>query len=82
MKGRTFLGATTASSAATQLAGPAYAAAGSTAGQCTVVARFWGSMPTSVTVSRHGRIFVNFRRWGHDVPFTVAELRQYRARWR
>ncbi|MEU2510342.1 hypothetical protein ABZ621_37430 [Streptomyces sp. NPDC007863] len=39
MKGRTFLGATTASLAATQLAGPAYAAAGSTAGQCTVVAR-------------------------------------------
>ena len=31
-------------------------------------------MPTGVTVSRHGRIFVNFPRWGDDVPFTVAEL--------
>ncbi|MFE9445645.1 hypothetical protein ACFYO2_43490 [Streptomyces sp. NPDC006602] len=78
MKRRTFLGATTASLAAAQLAGPAHATsptAGPTAGQYTVVARFWGSMPTGVTVSRHGRIFVNFPRWGDDVPFTVAELR-------
>ncbi|MFF4062617.1 L-dopachrome tautomerase-related protein [Streptomyces sp. NPDC001668] len=79
MKRRTFLGATTASLAATQLAGPAHATsstAGPTAGQYTVVARFWGSMPTGVTVSRQGRVFVNFPRWGDDVPFTVAELRQ------
>lgn len=78
MKRRTFLTATTASLAATQLAGPAHAAgatAGSTAGRHTVVARFWGAMPTGVTVSRRGRIFVNFPRWGDDVPFTVAELR-------
>lgn len=75
MKRRTF-GATTASLAATQLAGPAYAAAGSTAGQCAVVARFWGSTSTGVTVSRHGRSFVNFPRWDDDVPFTVAERRQ------
>ena len=74
MKRRTFLGAATASLAATQLAQPA-SAAGSTAGHYTVVARFWGAMPTGVTVSRHGRIFVNFPRWGDDVPFTVAELR-------
>ncbi len=33
-------------------------------------------MPTGVTVSRHGRIFVNFPRWGDKVPFTVAELKQ------
>nr|WP_203731139.1 L-dopachrome tautomerase-related protein [Streptomyces sp. SID12501] len=32
-------------------------------------------MPTGVTVSRRGRVFVNFPRWGDDVPFTVAELR-------
>src|ERR1700712_1215839 len=38
------------------------------------VATFTGPMPTGVTVSRHGRIFVNFPRWGDDVPFTVAEL--------
>jgi sugar lactone lactonase YvrE len=74
MKRRTFLGAATASLAATPLAGPAFAA-GSTAGCYTVVARLWGAMPTGVTVSHHGRIFVNFPRWGDDVPFTVAELR-------
>ena len=38
------------------------------------VATFTGPMPTGVTVSRRGRIFVNFPRWGDDVPFTVAEL--------
>ncbi|MFE9443967.1 L-dopachrome tautomerase-related protein [Streptomyces sp. NPDC006602] len=78
MKRRTFLTATTASLAASQLAGPAYASAspsGSTAGHYEVVARFWDAMPTGVTVSCHGRIFVNFPRWGDDVPFTVAELR-------
>ena len=31
-------------------------------------------MPEGVTVSRNNRIFVNFARWGDDVPFTVAEL--------
>ena len=34
-----------------------------------------GPMPTGVTVSAKGRIFVNFPRWGDDVPFTVGELR-------
>jgi sugar lactone lactonase YvrE len=38
------------------------------------VATFHGAMPTGVTVSRAGRIFVNFPRWGDDVPFTVAEV--------
>ncbi|MEU5636763.1 L-dopachrome tautomerase-related protein [Streptomyces rishiriensis] len=78
MNRRTFLTAITSSLAATQLAGPAYASAspsGSTAGHYEVVARFWGAMPTGVTVSRRGRVFVNFPRWGDDVPFTVAELR-------
>jgi hypothetical protein len=32
-------------------------------------------MPTGVTVSRQGRIFVNFPRWGDEVPFTVAQIR-------
>ena len=55
MNRRAFLAATTASLAATQLAGPAYASAsssaasGSTAGHYEVVARFWGAMPTGVT---------------------------------
>jgi len=32
-------------------------------------------MPTGVTISENGRIFVNFPRWGDKVPFTVGELR-------
>ena len=35
---------------------------------------FDGPMPTGVTVSRTGRIFVTFPRWGDDVPFTVGEI--------
>lgn len=38
------------------------------------VAYFNGSMPTGVTVSQKGRIFVNFPKWGDDVLFTVAEI--------
>lgn len=45
-----------------------------TFGDLETVATFTGPMPTGVTVSRSGRIFVNFPRWGDDVPFTVAEL--------
>jgi sugar lactone lactonase YvrE len=36
-------------------------------------------MPTGVTVSQRGRIFVNFPKWGDDVAFTVAELRDGQA---
>ncbi|MGW2773652.1 L-dopachrome tautomerase-related protein [Streptomyces olivaceoviridis] len=43
--------------------------------QLETVATFDGAMPTGVTVSRGGRVFVNFPRWGDDVPFTVAEIR-------
>ena len=32
-------------------------------------------MPTGVTVSDSGRIFVNFPRWGDKVDFTVAEVK-------
>ena len=39
------------------------------------VAHFNGAMPTGVTVSQKGRIFVNFPKWGDEVPFTVAEVR-------
>ncbi|MGI4788325.1 MAG: L-dopachrome tautomerase-related protein [Janthinobacterium lividum] len=38
------------------------------------VARFYGPMPTGVTVSHTGRVFVNFPHWGDDVKFTVAEV--------
>ena len=43
-------------------------------GELEVVATFDGPMPTGVTVSQDGRIFVNFPRWGDDPAFTVAEL--------
>jgi sugar lactone lactonase YvrE len=39
------------------------------------VAYFNGAMPTGVTVSHQGRIFVNFPKWGDEVPYTVAEIR-------
>jgi sugar lactone lactonase YvrE len=39
------------------------------------VAHFNGAMPTGVTVSHQGRIFVNFPKWGDEVPFTVSEIR-------
>ncbi|MCK8787728.1 major royal jelly family protein [Roseomonas sp. NAR14] len=47
-----------------------------TIGHIEPVFRFaTGPMPTGVTVSARGRIFVNFPRWGDDVPFTVGEIR-------
>src|SRR5262245_59657700 len=33
-----------------------------------------GDMPTGVTVASSGRIFINFPRWGGEVPYTVAEI--------
>jgi sugar lactone lactonase YvrE len=44
-------------------------------GQLEVVAAFNGPMPTGVTVANDGRIFVNFPRWGDNVKYTVAEVR-------
>lgn len=38
------------------------------------VASFYGPMPTGVTVSHKGRIFINYPHWGDDVKFTVAEV--------
>ncbi len=43
-------------------------------GDIEPVACFNGPMPTGVTVSHDGRIFVNFPRWGDNADFTVAEL--------
>src|ERR687890_2610083 len=43
------------------------------------VAYFDGAMPTGVTVSQRGRIFVNFPKWGDEVAFTVAEIRDGEA---
>ena len=44
-------------------------------GQLETVHEFYGAMPTGVTVSHTGRIFVCYPKWGDDVTFTVAELR-------
>ncbi len=46
-----------------------------TVGSIESVASFYGAMPTGVTVSQGGRIFVNFPRWGDKVDYTVAEVR-------
>ncbi|WP_422769106.1 L-dopachrome tautomerase-related protein [Plantactinospora sp. WMMC1484] len=43
-------------------------------GRLETVHTFPDAMPTGVTVSRQGRIFVNFPRWGDRVETTVAEL--------
>ncbi len=43
-------------------------------GALETVAEFHGPLPTGVTVSHGGRIFVNFPRWGDDVPATVVEI--------
>jgi sugar lactone lactonase YvrE len=53
---------------------PAALPADRSIGQIEPVAPFHHAMPTGVTVSAGGRIFVNYPRWGDDVPFTVAEL--------
>jgi len=39
-----------------------------------VVAEINDLMPTGLTVSDDGRVFVSFPRWGDDVPYTVAEI--------
>jgi sugar lactone lactonase YvrE len=44
-------------------------------GKLEPVVAFTGSMPTGVTVSQDGRVFVNFPRWGDPVAFTVAEIK-------
>src|SRR6476620_2197711 len=44
-------------------------------GQLEVVATFDRDMPTGVTVSKAGRIFLTFPRWGDPVEANVAELK-------
>jgi sugar lactone lactonase YvrE len=44
-------------------------------GQIESVVQLTGAMPTGVTVSQEGRIFTNFPRWGDQVDFTVAEIK-------
>lgn len=48
-------------------------------GKLELVAAFDGPMPTGVTVTRKGRVFVNYPRWGDPVTFTVAEVKDGKA---
>lgn len=43
-------------------------------GDLESVFSFYGAMPTGVSISEEGRIFVNFPKWGDDVKFTVGEI--------
>ncbi len=54
---------------------PAGAPADKPVGKLEQVQAFYDAMPTGVTVTETGRIFVNFPRWGDKVPFTVGEVR-------
>jgi sugar lactone lactonase YvrE len=45
-------------------------------GNIEAVAFFNGPMPTGVTVSHTGRMFVNFPQWGDKVAYTVAEVKK------
>jgi sugar lactone lactonase YvrE len=46
-----------------------------TLGEIEVVHLFDDAMPTGVTVSHGGRVFVCYPKWGDDVAFTVGEIR-------
>ena len=48
-------------------------------GNIEPVALFDGPMPTGVAASRQGRIFVNYPKWGDDVDYTVAEIKNGRS---
>ena len=63
---------------AARLATARNAASTASTNNIELVAAFYGPMPTGVTVSRQGRIFVNYPKWGDDVDYTVAEIRNGR----
>ena len=45
-----------------------------TIGKLEVAATLTGAMPTGVTVSNDGRIFINYPQWGDNPAFTVGEV--------
>jgi hypothetical protein len=49
-------------------------------GSLEPIAHFNEAMPTGVTVSQKGCIFVNFPKWGDNVSFTVSEIRDGKAK--
>jgi sugar lactone lactonase YvrE len=65
----------TSATATTSPQGSAHSASERTIGQIEPVFEFHDAMPTGVTASADGRIFVNCPRWGDEVPFTVGEIR-------
>jgi len=48
-------------------------------GRLEPVFEFYDAMPTGVSVAADGRIFINFPRWGDNVPYTVGEIRDGRV---
>jgi sugar lactone lactonase YvrE len=62
--------------AVTAVALPADAPADRSFGKLEQVHAFYDAMPTGVTVTETGRIFVNYPRWGDNVPFTVGEIHE------
>jgi sugar lactone lactonase YvrE len=49
------------------------------AAKLELFASFTGPMPTGVTVSKSGRVFISIPRWGDPVEFTVAEVKNGKA---
>jgi hypothetical protein len=74
---KVFLGLLTTTTAA--LAAEPRLATDKPVGELELVATFDGPMPTGVTVSQKGRVFVNYPRWGDPVTFTVAEWKDGKA---
>ncbi len=64
------------SAQAVQAATPANLPKDKSLGEIEQVFAFHDAMPTGVSVTEKGRVFVNFPRWGDNVPFTVGEIRE------
>lgn len=61
--------------AANAIPAPAELPAERTIGAIEQVFAFRGAIPTGVSISEDGRIFVNFPQWGDQLPFPVGEIR-------
>ena len=66
--------------AANAIPAPTELPAERTVGANEQVFAFHGAMPTGVSVSEDGRIFVNFPQWGDQPPFAVGEIRDGQLR--
>ena len=43
-------------------------------GELEIAATFYDAMPTGVAISKKGRLFINFPKWGDEVTHSVVEL--------